>query len=159
MSVPGKGPSSRTLTKFFDKSSVVLETQTKSSDLRTRMTITEVFHLPYVFIATERPSFLDQTFSMVKEIAASVFCLKVVRYAIYLWLPLYLKQEVNLASRKREVDRDEFRFSSTIRKRTRVFSPPCSISAVSRAVQRLVLFSAGKMTRREGSLETKIRFS
>jgi len=32
---------------------------------------------------------------MVKEIAASVFCLKVVRYAIYLWLPLYLKQEVN----------------------------------------------------------------
>lgn len=33
---------------------------------------------------------------MVKEIAASVFCLKVVRYAIYLWLPLYLKQEVNL---------------------------------------------------------------
>ena len=32
--------------------------------------------------------------SMVKEIAASVFCLKVVRYAIYLWLPLYLKQEV-----------------------------------------------------------------
>lgn len=32
---------------------------------------------------------------MVKEIAATVFCLKVVRYAIYLWLPLYLKQEVN----------------------------------------------------------------
>jgi sugar phosphate permease len=32
---------------------------------------------------------------MVKEIAAGVFCLKVVRYAIYLWLPLYLKQEVN----------------------------------------------------------------
>lgn len=31
---------------------------------------------------------------MVMEIAASVFCLKVVRYAIYLWLPLYLKQEV-----------------------------------------------------------------
>jgi len=54
------------------------ETQTKTSDLRTRMTIKEVFHLP-----------------MVKEIAASVFCLKVVRYAIYLWLPLYLKQELN----------------------------------------------------------------
>jgi len=35
---------------------------------------------------------------MVKEIAATVFCLKVVRYAIYLWLPLYLKQEVNLVN-------------------------------------------------------------
>ena len=34
---------------------------------------------------------------MVKEIAAGVFCLKVVRYAIYLWLPLYLKQEVDLS--------------------------------------------------------------
>ena len=38
---------------------------------------------------------------MVKEIAASVFCLKVVRYAIYLWLPLYLKQEVNELQEKK----------------------------------------------------------
>jgi len=42
---------------------------------------------------------------MVMEIAASVFCLKVVRYAIYLWLPLYLKQEVrfnNFAEKQTE---------------------------------------------------------
>jgi sugar phosphate permease len=37
-------------------------------------------------------------FRMVIEIATSVFCLKVVRYAIYLWLPLYLKQEVRSIS-------------------------------------------------------------
>ncbi|CAF1019288.1 unnamed protein product [Rotaria sordida] len=57
------------------------ESVTKSSDLRSRMTIMEVCRLP-----------------MVKEIAATVFCLKVVRYAIYLWLPLYLKQELNYST-------------------------------------------------------------
>ncbi|UJR29026.1 hypothetical protein I4U23_010243 [Adineta vaga] len=54
------------------------ESASKGTDLRTKMTIMEVYQLP-----------------MVKEIAASIFCLKVVRYAIYLWLPLYLKQELN----------------------------------------------------------------
>ncbi|CAF0748459.1 unnamed protein product [Adineta steineri] len=54
------------------------ESPVKATDNRPRMTIMEVYRLP-----------------MVKEIAASVFCLKVVRYAIYLWLPLYLKQELN----------------------------------------------------------------
>ncbi|CAF2989569.1 unnamed protein product [Rotaria sp. Silwood2] len=57
------------------------ESLTKTSDLRSRMTIMEVCRLP-----------------MVKEIAATVFCLKVVRYAIYLWLPLYLKQELNYST-------------------------------------------------------------
>ncbi|CAF1424119.1 unnamed protein product [Adineta ricciae] len=54
------------------------DTASKGTDLRTKMTPMELCRLP-----------------MVKEIAAGVFCLKVVRYAIYLWLPLYLKQELN----------------------------------------------------------------
>jgi len=41
---------------------------------------------------------------MVKDIAASVFCLKVVRYAIYLWLPLYLKQEVICLKRTNSIE-------------------------------------------------------
>lgn len=53
------------------------ESVSKPSENRARMSIMEVCRLP-----------------MVKDIAASVFCLKVVRYAIYLWLPLYLKQEL-----------------------------------------------------------------
>jgi sugar phosphate permease len=31
---------------------------------------------------------------MVPEVAIAVFCLKTVRYALYMWLPMYLFQEV-----------------------------------------------------------------
>ncbi|CAF0803345.1 unnamed protein product, partial [Didymodactylos carnosus] len=36
---------------------------------------------------------------MVLEIAASVFCLKVVRYAIYMWLPMYLEESLHYSKR------------------------------------------------------------
>lgn len=33
---------------------------------------------------------------MVSEVAITVFCLKVVRYSMYMWLPMYLLQQVRL---------------------------------------------------------------
>ena len=33
---------------------------------------------------------------MVAEVAITVFCLKVVRYCMYMWLPMYLQQHVNM---------------------------------------------------------------
>ncbi|CAF2090677.1 unnamed protein product [Rotaria magnacalcarata] len=63
------------------KIAVAGKESSKASDIRPRITIMEVYRLP-----------------MVKEIATTVFCLKVVRYAIYLWLPLYLKQELNYST-------------------------------------------------------------
>jgi OPA family glycerol-3-phosphate transporter-like MFS transporter 1/2 len=32
---------------------------------------------------------------MVAEVAITIFCLKVVRYCIYMWLPMYLLQHLN----------------------------------------------------------------
>ena len=31
---------------------------------------------------------------MVPEVAITVFCLKVVRYSFYMWLPMYFQQQV-----------------------------------------------------------------
>ena len=84
---------------------------------------------------------------MVKEIAAGVFCLKVVRYAIYLWLPLYLKQEVDLSYADHQDMRPlSFPRSFTIRNLTPVSFQPCSTSGAFLGVRPLVSFFNGTHT-------------
>lgn len=93
--------------------------------------------------------FVSWTDRMVKEIAVGVFCLKVVRYAIYLWLPLYFKQEVRWKFYQQEVSTNDEASdecvvcSWIIQKQTLVFSRQCSKSVASLAVQRLEFVSKG----------------
>jgi hypothetical protein len=67
---------------------------TCENDNHGSMPVTVSFRI-YFFETRYLIEFIFLFISMVKEIAAGVFCLKVVRYAIYVWLPLYLKQEVH----------------------------------------------------------------
>ena len=39
---------------------------------------------------------------MLAEVAVAVFCLKVVRYCMYMWLPMYLLNAVSMWERERE---------------------------------------------------------
>jgi len=39
-------------------------------------------------------SISHRNFSMLAEVAVAVFCLKAVRYCMYMWLPMYLLNQV-----------------------------------------------------------------
>lgn len=59
-------------------------------------------HTLYCCTATFTGSFIDSDLSilpyrLVKEMAVAVFCLKLVRYCLYMWLPLYLEKAVGTA--------------------------------------------------------------
>ena len=49
---------------------------------------------------------------MLAEVAVAVFCLKVVRYCMYMWLPMYLLNAVSMRERERERERKRERMST-----------------------------------------------
>ena len=80
--VPGKGSINKTdkIKIYFliiKKKTVIKESNSVTPKEQKDMTMRDLWKIP-----------------MVAEVAVTVFCLKVVRYCMYMWLPMYLLQQL-----------------------------------------------------------------